>query len=111
MAEGLTSRDKKRDVEAHVEELKELHHNSHYVAEILWAKSVTLHNFPDNCMDRVELLDVVKVVEMMLDKVQPDVVYTHHAGDVNIDHKITHEAVVTACRPFPGQCVYRLLFF
>ena len=43
MAEGLTSRDKKRDVEAHVEELKELHHNSHCVAEILGAKSVTLH--------------------------------------------------------------------
>ncbi|MDD2620327.1 MAG: hypothetical protein PHC92_06635 [Syntrophomonadaceae bacterium] len=38
-------------------------------------------------------------------------VYTHHAGDVNIDHQIVHQAVVTASRPFPGQCVKILLFF
>ena len=111
MAEGLTSRDDKRDVAAHEEELKDLHANSQRVADKLGAKSVTLHNFPDNRMDGVELLDVVKVVEAMLDKVKPEVVYTHHAGDVNIDHRITHEAVITACRPLPGQCVRRLLLF
>ena len=111
MAEGLTSRDNHRDAVVHADELRELHSNSQRVADILEAKSVTLHNFPDNRMDGVELLDVVKVVEAMVDKVLPDVVYTHHAGDVNVDHRITHEAVVTACRPLPGQCVRSLLFF
>ena len=72
---------------------------------------VKLQSFPDNRMDSVDLLDVVKQIEIVVDEYKPDIVYTHHAGDVNIDHKITHEAVVTACRPLPGQTVKTLLFF
>ena len=74
--------------------------------------SLELLDFPDNRMDCLDLLDIVKVVEQFIDRLEPDVVYnTHHAGDVNIDHQITHQAVVTACRPMPGQCVKCLLFF
>lgn len=42
---------------------------------------------------------------------RPDIVYTHHSGDVNADHRRIHEAVVTACRPLPGCPVQTLLFF
>lgn len=111
MAEGLTSRDNTRNASAHKQELTELHANSQRVAEILGAKSVTLHNFPDNRMDGINLLDVIKTVEAEIDKVKPNIIYTHHAGDVNIDHQITHNAVVTAARPLPGQCVKQILFF
>ena len=62
-------------------------------------------------MDSVDLLDVVKSVEERIEKLQPDVVVTHHAGDLNIDHQITHQAVITACRPQPGQTVKRILSF
>ena len=37
--------------------------------------------------------------------------YVHHAGDVNIDHRLLHEAVVTACRPTPFHSVRQLLSF
>ncbi len=37
--------------------------------------------------------------------------YVHHAGDVNVDHRRLHEAVVTACRPTPGHPVRRILSF
>ena len=36
---------------------------------------------------------------------------THFAKDLNIDHRVTHEAVITACRPQPGQSVERMLSF
>jgi LmbE family N-acetylglucosaminyl deacetylase len=36
---------------------------------------------------------------------------THHAGDVNIDHRIVHDAVIAACRPQPLYPVTELLFF
>ena len=62
-------------------------------------------------MDSVDLLDVVKEVELFIEKLQPKVVVTHHAGDLNIDHQITHQAVITACRPLPGQTVKRILSF
>ncbi len=38
-------------------------------------------------------------------------VRTHLAGDVNIDHRVLHDAVVSACRPQPTHCVRELLFF
>ncbi|WP_037353031.1 PIG-L deacetylase family protein [Selenomonas sp. FC4001] len=111
MAEGLTSRDNQRDVGLRQGELSELHRNAHKVSELLGAKKLTLLDFPDNRMDSVELLDVVKQIEAEVDNFCPDIVYTHHAGDVNIDHLITHNAVVTACRPLPGNTVKELYFF
>ncbi|HEC15248.1 MAG TPA: PIG-L family deacetylase [Sedimenticola sp.] len=80
-------------------------------ADILGVASATLLDFADNRMDGVELLDVVKAVERIVAAVQPESVLTHHAGDVNVDHRIAHDAVLTACRPQPGYCVRQLLFF
>lgn len=79
--------------------------------KMLGASSVELLSFPDNQMDSVLLLDVVKAIEKRIKKIQPSIVYTHHRGDVNVDHQIVNKAVVTACRPMPGQCVKTLLFF
>ena len=68
-------------------------------------------NFPDNRMDSVQLLDVIKKIEAEIADFHPDTVYTHHFGDVNVDHSITHKAVVTACRPLPGASVRNIFFF
>ena len=62
-------------------------------------------------MDSLELLDIVKIIESFIVKYNPSVVYTHHSGDVNIDHQIIHKAVVTACRPVPEKGIETLLFF
>jgi LmbE family N-acetylglucosaminyl deacetylase len=62
-------------------------------------------------MDTVALLEIVQNVEESIKKCRPDIVYTHHAGDVNIDHRQVHDAVVAACRPQPGCPVRQLLFF
>ena len=111
MAEGLTSRAAQRNVASFQSELDALHKNAARVAQALGAESTKLFNFPDNRMDGVELLDIVKAIESEIDDFCPEIVYTHHAGDVNIDHLRTHEAVVTACRALPGQSVRELYFF
>lgn len=111
LAEGATSRDERRDRSQRSTELSQLAEAAHRAKEILGVASLTLHDFPDNRMDSVDLLDIVKIVESSMEKVSPDIVYTHHAGDMNIDHRCTHEAVVTACRPHPQQSVSTLLFF
>jgi len=81
------------------------------VAEILGVDTLTNLNFPDNRMDSIPLLDVVKEIEDKISQVQPEVIYTHHIGDLNIDHQITHKAVITACRPHPGFCVRKIYAF
>lgn len=112
LAEGLTSRDQVRDRNSHIDELGSLGEDANKANKLLGVTSVTLHDFPDNRMDSLARLDVVKVVESFIEKIEPDTVYTHHCGDVNIDHRVIHEAVVTACRPMPGsQGVTTLLFF
>lgn len=79
--------------------------------DILGVKSVFFCEFSDNRMDTIALLDIIKPIEALVAKYQPDTVFTHHAGDVNIDHRRTHEAAVTACRPQPGNIVKTLLSF
>ncbi len=111
MAEGATSRDKSRDRVAYQNELSHLAQSASKAGEILDVQSVELLNFPDNRMDSVDLLDVVKAIEDYVKKLQPEVVVTHHAGDLNIDHQIIHQAVITACRPQPEQTVKRILTF
>lgn len=81
------------------------------VCDILGVKSVSFGDFPDNRMDTIALLDIIKAVEALITAHQPETVFTHHAGDVNIDHRRVHEAVVTACRPQHGHPVKMLLCF
>ena len=78
---------------------------------ILGCTSVEILALPDNRLDGLELLDVVKLIEAFVQRYQPSTVFTHHSGDVNVDHRVVHEAVLAACRPQPGHPVRELLFF
>ncbi|WP_445636141.1 PIG-L deacetylase family protein [Nostoc sp. DSM 114161] len=111
LAEGATSRTPQRDRQKLQNELSALAEAAHQASEILGVTSLKLHDFPDNRMDSCNLLDIIKVIEQEIIKYQPDTIYTHHNGDVNIDHRRIHEAVITATRPIPGSTVKTLLFF
>jgi N-acetylglucosamine malate deacetylase 1 len=80
-------------------------------ARILGARSAEHFDFPDNGLDTVPLLEVARVVEGLVAKYSPDTVFTHHAGDLNVDHRRAFQAVATACRPQPGYPVERILCF
>ena len=111
LAEGVTSRDQKPNREKRQSECSALAQAAHQASEILGVASLTLHHFPDNRMDSCDLLDVIKVVEQAIDQHRPEIIYTHHNGDVNIDHRRIQEAVVTAARPMPSSSIKTLLFF
>jgi len=111
LAEGATSRAGKRDRSQHLEELSELERCARAAAAILGVHEVELDTFPDNRMDSVDLLEVIKRVESQVARIQPSRVLTHHIGDVNIDHVVIHQAVAAACRPLPGACVKEVLYF
>lgn len=64
--------------------------------------NITALRFPDNALDGLPRLDIIREVEAIVLKVSPHIVYTHHAGDLNIDHRCAREAVLTACRPQPS---------
>ncbi|HUJ03096.1 MAG TPA: PIG-L deacetylase family protein [Rhizomicrobium sp.] len=79
--------------------------------KILGVSDLRFHDFPDNAMDRIALLDIVKAVERVASDIRPEIVYLHHPSDLNIDHKIAARAAITCFRPLPGQSAVRLLSF
>lgn len=111
VAEGATSRQEERDRLQAGEELSVLAQAAQTAGSILGAAGVELLDLPDNRLDSLDRLDLIKHIEQHIDRHQPQVVYVHHAGDVNVDHRRLHEAVVTVCRPTPSHPVRRLLSF
>lgn len=111
LGEGITSRSDTRDRESWNKEL-ELHRRNIYSAQqAIGYESVGVYDFPDNRFDSVDLLDIIKVVEKEKEQFQPEVIFTHHGGDVNIDHQRTFEAVITATRPMQHERVKTIIAF
>lgn len=81
------------------------------VAGKLGVKKVYLERFPDNAFDSISLLEITKKVELIINRLKPHIIYTHHAYDLNIDHRLTFQAVLTACRPQPNFFVKKILTF
>jgi N-acetylglucosamine malate deacetylase 1 len=79
--------------------------------DIIGAYSVSFDDYPDNRLDTVALLDITKRIESLIDIHQPDTVFTHHGGDVNIDHQRVHQAMIAACRPQIGNPVKNILCY
>ncbi len=110
LGEGATSRTSKReDTDKHI--LDELQSDTEGSAIIIGYKNVYFSSLPDNRFDSMDLLDIIKVVEKYVDELKPDIIYTHHYGDLNVDHKITFEAVITACRPIGDYTVKEIYCF
>ena len=71
--------------------------------EVLGAVIAGFEDFPDNMFDTVPLLDITRIVESAKKEFNPKIIYTHHGGDLNIDHRRTCQAVLTAFRPQPDE--------
>ena len=106
MANGVDSRNSpsKKD-------LKDRILSSKLAKNILGITSSYHLNFPDNKMDSIPILNVIQKLEEIIKKINPEIVYTHHEGDLNIDHKITNAAVMTACRPLPNSSIKQIYGF
>ena len=107
LGEGVTSRYASRD-RADSGLVDELHGHSQRVAELLGAKELHTFSLPDNRFDTVPLIDVVKLVEGLVEQLQPEMVFTQHGGDLNVDHAVVFRATLTAVRPLANRPVKHL---
>jgi len=74
-------------------------------------KKPTFFNFPDNEIDKIPLLKIVKKIEKKINSFKPHTIFTHYSACLNIDHRKTFEAVMTACRPLSNSSVRKILSF
>lgn len=105
LGEGMRSRE-----EYDPDDVRRLHGAAREAAELLGA-NLRLEALPDQRFDTVPLLEVIRAVEGHVADVEPDVVYTHHPGDLNADHGVTTRAVLTALRPMPDRKPVAVLAF
>ena len=84
LADGVTSRGGVQDNK----DIIEREANGEKACSILGANVIKFAKYPDNKMDTIPFLDVVNEIEMVIKQLKPVVIYTHHVGDLNIDHQI-----------------------
>lgn len=111
LGEGITSRSESRDIIKWENELKIHKQNINSAMNHIGYHSLSVYDFPDNRFDTVALLDIIKVVENEKVNYNPDIIFTHHGGDLNIDHQRTFQAVMTACRPLENETVKTIITF
>jgi len=122
LATGITSRrstnfqnsvsyeQNKNKINQMQKEIKDLRKDAKKSCSILKVKDSKFYDFPDNEMDSVPLLKIVKVIEKEIKETKPDRIYTHHFHDLNIDHRTVFNAVLTATRPM-GLNVKEIISF
>lgn len=113
LGEGITSRSDTRNQEQWELELAIHKSNIENARKAIGFEKVNAYDFPDNRFDSVDLLDLVKVIEKEKSNPEfiPEIIFTHHGGDTNIDHRRTFEAVVTSIRPMQHEPVHTLICF
>lgn len=111
LGEGITSRSDTRDTSLWEKELAAHRANILSAQQAIGYATVGIYDFADNRFDSVDLLDIVKVIEKEKRNFEPTIIFTHHGGDVNIDHQRTFEAVITACRPMAHEKVQTIITF
>jgi len=111
LGEGITSRSDTRDTKLWERELTTHRENIKNAQVSIGYQSLGIYDFPDNRFDTVPLLDIIKVIEKEKANFKPNVIFTHHGGDLNIDHQRTFEAVITASRPLNTEMVKSIITF
>ena len=110
LGEGITARGESRE-EFDGSEQSPLRKDAIKSAKVIGYEKIDFIGLPDVRFDSMDLLDIVKIVQKSFFEFKPEIVYTHHYGDLNIDHRLTYEATLCAARPVNGWYPDELLCF
>ncbi|PDY47159.1 PIG-L deacetylase family protein [Bacillus pseudomycoides] len=89
----------------HIQQLSRCANKVIGIEEVIFLKHANLE------LELIPLHQLTKEIEQLIQTYKPSKIFTHHYGDVNIDHLITFQAVLTATRPLPNQKPIELITF
>ena len=87
----------KNNIQKNKKQISQLQVNAKESSKILGVKKTIFYDYPDNELDSIPLVKIVETIEEIISKEKPDMVYTSHSKDLNIDHRITCKATLIAC--------------
>lgn len=94
-------------------ELEELKHDTEKAQNIMNCQRPILGDFPNIQFNLIPHIEIVQFIERVIEKVEPDYIFTHHPYDLNNDHYHTSKACQAAFRLFQRKPLKRIkgLFF
>jgi len=101
----------KKEEKEILKQIKSIKEDAKKAAKIMGVKDIQLEDFPDNELDTVSNLELTKVIESVIEKFDPKIVYTHSPYDVNVDHRLVYDATLTATRPKTQNRVKEVISF
>jgi len=99
LSEGVSSRSKLGETREWTDEIIAREAMAIAASKYLGFSIIGFMRNPNLRMDLLSILDITKSVQSILIENKPDIIFTHHYGDLNTDHQICFNAVITACRP------------
>ena len=123
LAEGITARKKSGHVNVpnyevdNIEkkkmqrEIEWRNNNAIRALKLVGIKNTKFLNYPDNELDTMPFLKIVKSVEKEICRIKPKIIFTHHYNDLNVDHRLAFESTITASRPLEGSPVNSIFSF
>lgn len=100
----ITALGRKEEVH-HMQQFSRLANKELGIEEVIFLNHANLE------LELLPLHELTKEIEQLIQTYQPSKIFTHHYGDVNRDHQITFQAVLTATRPLPNKKPIELLTF
>jgi len=80
-------------------------------ARILKINEVYFEGLPDERLDQIPFIDVIKSIEKRIAETNPDTVFVHHRGDANTDHQIAFKATIAATRTLSRNTINKILCY
>lgn len=102
------SDEKMKEIEKDVETRKNHAKNA---LKILGIKKFEFLDLPNVELDQIPLLKIIKEIERKIHETKCDTIFTHHYNDLNIDHRLSYEATITAARPIPNSPIKSIFSF
>ena len=78
---------------------------------VIGVKDIHFLRLPDNQLDSLPLLEIIRNVELIVDDYCPTIIFTHWYHDLNIDHSISCRVALTIFRALPGSSVKKIYSF
>ncbi len=111
LSEGVSSRDVLDPSKDWTKEIEEREQFAINACKVMGADIAGFLRYKNLRMCDDSMLDIAKNIMKVIAVFQPLVIYTHAGGDMNSDHRVVNEAVITACRPVGGLSVKRIYSF
>ncbi len=84
------------------------HDEARAAMKILGVTDLVLGAMPDMRLDTVPSVELSRFLTDHIRRIEPHVVYTHHAADINIDHRLVFDATLVATRPTGASRLQRV---